>query len=284
MSVPDALLDHPGLDAVLATAASLLGMEVVFVGGLTDDTFTFSKVHAVGDPWPEVVEGARSPRADSMCQRMLDGAPPATADAGADGPYADARVRTALGIRSYVGVAVRDGEGKVVATLCGLDRGPVEVDEAAVSVLTRLAEVLSTQLAGLSEQGVVVRRSAGGGWSVDGQSSSDDLTSAMVLADLLAEQSPPTSRPPRPDRSLDEVGQLRLSVTQLQHALTARVVVEQAIGVLAERRHEAPRQAFESLRRVARAHGRKVHDLSVEVVRSATDPSVPVPPELAGPR
>jgi hypothetical protein len=30
----------------MSTAASLLGMEVVFLGGLTEDTFTFEKVHA----------------------------------------------------------------------------------------------------------------------------------------------------------------------------------------------------------------------------------------------
>ena len=34
------------IDAVLSTAATLLGMEVVFIGGLTDETFTFEKVHA----------------------------------------------------------------------------------------------------------------------------------------------------------------------------------------------------------------------------------------------
>lgn len=276
-----ALIDLPGLDAVLATAASLIGMEVVFIGSLTDDSFTFSRVHTVTD-WPEVVEGARSPRADSMCQRLLEGAATATADAAADPAYVDAPVRRALGIRSYVGVPVRDADGRVVATLCGIDRGPVSVDEAAVRVLSRLAEVVTTQLSAITDQGIVVRRSAAG-WQVDGHDA-DDLTGAMVLADLLAEQSPPVSRPPRPDTPLDEVGQLRLSVTQLQHALTARVVVEQAIGVLTERQHSAPRQAFERLRRVARAHGRKVHDLSVEVVRSATDRSVPLPSELAPPR
>ena len=73
-----------------------------------------------------------------------------------------------------------------------------------------------------------------------------------------------------------------MSVKQLEHALAARVVVEQAIGVLTERQHSSPRQAFERLRKVARSRGRKVHDLSREIVMSATDPAVPLPPELAG--
>jgi hypothetical protein len=114
--------------------------------------------------------------------------------------------------------------------------------------------------------------------------STDDLTSAMVLADLLAAEISPGSRPVKSEKPLDEVGQLRLSVQQLEHALAARVVVEQAIGVLTERQGAAPRDAFERLRKVARSRGRKVHDLAREVVASATDSRVELPPELAGGR
>jgi hypothetical protein len=106
----------------------------------------------------------------------------------------------------------------------------------------------------------------------------------MVLADLLAGELQPGVRPPRTEQPLDELGQLRLSVKQLEHALAARVVVEQAIGVLTERQRSSPRDAFERLRKVARSRGRKVHDLAKEVVMSATDPSVPLPPELMGRR
>ena len=35
-----ASLEHPAVDAVLSTAAALLDMEVVFVGGLTDAGLT----------------------------------------------------------------------------------------------------------------------------------------------------------------------------------------------------------------------------------------------------
>jgi hypothetical protein len=46
---------HPAIDAVLSTAASLLGMEIVFLGGMTEATFTFDRVHTRGD-WPGVQE------------------------------------------------------------------------------------------------------------------------------------------------------------------------------------------------------------------------------------
>ena len=280
MTLP--LPTHPAIDAVMSTAASLLGMEIVFLGGLTDDTFTFEKVHARAT-WPGVEEGETLDRSDSLCHRLLAGAPSSTSDLPNDPVYGTSAPAREFGVRSYVGVPVRDSSGVVVATLCGIDRGTVEVPAETLEVLEQLATVIASHLGDLMTEGVVIRRSPDGGWKV-GDEATGDLTSAMVLADLLAGDLAPGARPAKTDSPTDEVGQLRLSVQQLEHALAARVVVEQAIGVLTERQSSSPRQAFERLRKVARSRGRKVHDLSREVVLSATDPSVPLPPELAGRR
>jgi GAF domain-containing protein len=280
--VPTSKLDHPAVDAVLSTAATLLNMEVVFLGGLTDDSFTFEKIHATAE-WPGLVEGKTAERTDSFCHRLLDGAPSSTSDAANDPAYRDAPVRTELGIQSYVGVPVRSADGTVVATLCGIDRHGVLVSEEAIGVLRQLADVISAHLGPLAAESVVIRRAPDGGWEVGGEAT-EDLTSAMVLADLLASEITPAGRPAKSDQPLDELAQLRLSVRQLEHALAARVVVEQAIGVLTERQGSSPRDAFERLRKVARSRGRKVHDLAREVVASATDHAVPLPPELAGHR
>jgi len=273
-------LDHPVFDAVLSAGATLLNMEVVYLGGLTDDTFTFAKVHIHSD-WPGLVEGATADRTDSFCHRLLEGAPSSTSDAANDPHYQDAPVRRELGIQSYVGVPVRDEEGAAVGTLCGIDRKGVVVSDEAVRVLRQLAEIVSAQLGPLAGEQVVIRQQPSGRWEVGGKTT-EDLTSAMVLADLLAAEISPSSRPDRAEKPLDEIGQLRLSVQQLEHALAARVVVEQAIGVLTERQAISPREAFERLRKVARSRGRKVHELAGEVVASATDHAVPLPPELAG--
>jgi AmiR/NasT family two-component response regulator len=77
---------------------------------------------------------------------------------------------------------------------------------------------------------------------------------------------------------------LRATVRQLEHALTARVRVEQAIGVLAERHRIQPRQAFEQLRTAARNRGRRVIDIATDVVASATNPLLQLPDELSRPR
>jgi hypothetical protein len=131
----------------------------------------------------------------------------------------------------------------------------------------------------------VARRTANG-WKV-GDEEVSDLTSAMVLADLLAADLPTQAMPivssPAADGEPLDPRRLEQTVAQLEHALSARVRVEQAIGVLAERHRLRPRQAFELLRSVARARGRRVLEIATEVVDSATNPLLRIPEELAKP-
>jgi ANTAR domain len=142
---------------------------------------------------------------------------------------------------------------------------------------------------------IVVRRGEHG-WQV-GNDETADLTSAMVLADLLAADlgpplptaggrkgsPPPPAGPPRHEAvsEEDEAARLAVTVAQLEHALAARVRVEQAIGVLAERHRRPPRQAFDLLRSAARAGGRRVIEVAEDVVASASNPLLPLPAELA---
>lgn len=56
------------------------------------------------------------------------------------------------------------------------------------------------------------------------------------------------------------------TVQQLQHALTNRVVVEQAKGVLAGRHGLAPKGALERLRGHARDHNRRLRDVAQDVI------------------
>jgi AmiR/NasT family two-component response regulator len=65
---------------------------------------------------------------------------------------------------------------------------------------------------------------------------------------------------------------------QLQEALSSRIVIEQAKGVLAERFGIEIDHAFELLRRGARSHRRKLRDLAAEVVASRE-----TPPEIERP-
>jgi hypothetical protein len=164
-------------------------------------------------------------------------------------------------------------------------------------------------------QDAVVRRTKDG-WRVGG-TDMPDLTSAMVLADLLSAELPGGATAAGPQErhgagggasrrdnepaagpavtgaaagaaaaepSAAEAGRLRATIGQLEHALTARIRVEQAIGVLAERHRIQPRQAFEQLRTAARSRGRRVIDIATDVVASATNPLLQLPDELSRPR
>ena len=196
-------------------------------------------------------------------------------------------------------------------------------------------------LAEVSADDAVVRRTKDG-WRV-GDADVPDLTSAMVLADLIsAELAGPeaaadlaaastttmvadtatdtarataaganggvqgetvaaaTQAPGEPaqkgkgkakgksgrskEPALSDTRKLRATIGQLEHALTARIRVEQAIGVLAERHRIQPRQAFEQLRSAARNRGRRVIDIASDVVASATNPLLQLPDELSRPR
>jgi ANTAR domain len=162
----------------------------------------------------------------------------------------------------------------------------------------------------------VVRRTADG-WRV-GDDELPDLTCAMVLADLIAAELPtaiqpavpavPAAAPAAPPATrhradgrrsrnaepadheplAEDANRLRTTVGQLEHALTARIRIEQAIGVLSERHRIRPRQAFEQLRTAARNRGRRVIDIAGDVVASATNPLLQLPEELSrqrtGPR
>jgi ANTAR domain-containing protein len=152
------------------------------------------------------------------------------------------------------------------------------------------------QQASQGSEAPVARRTPTG-WRV-GDEEVPDLTSAMVLADLLASElptqtmpavgaappMPPAARGPRHRKAEPpDPEKLEQTVAQLEHALSARVRVEQAIGVLAERHRLRPRQAFELLRSAARSRGQRVFEIATEVVDSASNPLLRIPEELAKP-
>ena len=69
---------------------------------------------------------------------------------------------------------------------------------------------------------------------------------------------------------------------QLERALESRIVIEQAKGVLAERFHLEPDQAFDVLRRSARSNRTPLRDLAARVVSSEQTPRE-VAAQLDGP-
>lgn len=94
-----------------------------------------------------------------------------------------------------------------------------------------------------------------------GQIHAADLTVARALADMavigLLQQ-----------RSVSES---KIAADQLQTALTSRVRLEQAKGVIAERYSVDIDTAYELLRSYARSHQRQISDLALSIVRDNFD-------------
>src|SRR5437660_3810093 len=63
-------------------------------------------------------------------------------------------------------------------------------------------------------------------------------------------------------QTTDLIQQLTDKVEGLQEALVSRDVIGQAKGILMERLHLTPDQAFEELRTVSQHHNRKVRDIA----------------------
>ncbi|MFH8350089.1 ANTAR domain-containing protein [Streptomyces sp. NPDC018045] len=68
-----------------------------------------------------------------------------------------------------------------------------------------------------------------------------------------------------------ELARVREQNAQLQTALDSRVIIEQAKGLLAERLHLSPQEAFARLRTYARAHQRKLTAVAHQVVFGPAD-------------
>jgi ANTAR domain/GAF domain len=72
-----------------------------------------------------------------------------------------------------------------------------------------------------------------------------------------------------------ELARRDATIDQLQTALTSRVSIEQAKGILAERHGIEPSQAFDVLRRRARSNRQSLRELAHAIVTGSPDPGIP---------
>ena len=86
---------------------------------------------------------------------------------------------------------------------------------------------------------------------------------------------PPVAAPSH-DREVERLRALADSLMtrnlQLEHALQSRIIIEQAKGVLAERYGLGVEDAFDVLRRAARANRMRLHALAEQVVSRRETP------------
>lgn len=98
-------------------------------------------------------------------------------------------------------------------------------------------------------------------WRAPHDPSTEELEVAQLLADMASGYI----------LNATERERVETLASQLQHALDSRIVIEQAKGVLVERHHISPAEAFHQIRVQARSSSRRVHDLASEIVQAGTD-------------
>ena len=87
--------------------------------------------------------------------------------------------------------------------------------------------------------------------------SAEQISTAQLLADVAVSYLANS-------RSFESTSKL---AAQLQHALDSRIIIEQAKGMLSERRGTSVNEAFDLLRGYARSNHLKLHDVSAALVR-----------------
>ena len=204
-----------------------------------------------------------------------------TADAGDPAPPAEARRED----QAAAPVAPGKPDHPPLAVIRRSGRGWRVDDEEMPDLMSAIvfADLLAPELPGAPSQ------AAGGPLvpAADGSSSRADGGS------LRAGESPGDGRLPSraagdcqdaaAGDAAAEAARLQVTVAQLERALATRVRMEQAIGIVSERRRIPARQAFELLRAAARADGTRLAELAARVVDSAVNPLLPLPEDLARP-
>ncbi len=91
-----------------------------------------------------IPEGLRVPWADTLCRRALDQGRPCTTQVS--DVWSDSEAAKALGIETYVSVAVRLADGSLWGTLCGADSQVVEESADHLPTLGLFARLIASEI------------------------------------------------------------------------------------------------------------------------------------------
>ena len=133
---------------LLDMARARLGMDVAWLSVFTEGRQEITSATGALDAM-HVEEGMSLPLEESFCVRVLSGQLPPVVTAADRNPVTrDLAVTEALGIGSYVGAPVRDGDRRPLGMLCCLSRDPGEhLDGSAVRTVEMLADLIGERLA-----------------------------------------------------------------------------------------------------------------------------------------
>lgn len=144
---PDA--PSPVVRRLLATARTVLGLELTFLSRIEGRAQTFTTVDALPGA-PALAEGTEIDAQQGYCLLMLRGAiSPAVPDVRTHPVLGGMPVTRDLSVGAYCGVPVRLPDGTLYGTLCGLHGSalPVPLTSTQLAAMTAIAGLLGARLA-----------------------------------------------------------------------------------------------------------------------------------------
>lgn len=135
----------PLVRRLLELAGELSGLDSTFLTAIDELRGRQEVVLARNTGDLSISEGLEVPWSDSLCRRALEGGPSFTAEVPAVFP--DSAAAAELGIRTFATVAVRDGRGRTVGTVCGASTREVALTAGHEELLRTVALMIEQHLA-----------------------------------------------------------------------------------------------------------------------------------------
>lgn len=145
--VATGLLDAPAdpqLDRVAALAARLMKTDVALLSLVTSDRQFFAAHTGLPAPFDETQQ---TPLSHSFCKYVVSSQKPFIVnDARVDPLLQDNGAVSDLSVISYLGVPVRDREGRVLGSLCAIGSSPRDWSDEDVGIMTDLAAIAEDEV------------------------------------------------------------------------------------------------------------------------------------------
>ena len=125
-------------------ASTLTGAPIALISMVGSDRQFFTSQVGLPD---DLAQAMQTPMSQSVCRTVVEtGAPLELDHLGGDARFVEHGARTELGIESYCGVPIRDGDGHVLGSFCVLDDQQRTWAPETVALLEQLAGVVADSI------------------------------------------------------------------------------------------------------------------------------------------
>lgn len=132
------------MDRFARLVAAVVGVPVALVSLVESSRQVFPGMVGLGEPW---AQRRQTPLTHSLCRHVVaSGRPLVLADARNDALTCDSPAIPDLGVVGYAGMPLTDGDGRVLGSLCAIDKRRRQWTARELGVLEDLAAACSAEL------------------------------------------------------------------------------------------------------------------------------------------